>query len=135
MKLAGSAKPARATATYMPIIRNSPWAKLTSFITPNIKFRPTATSAHTPPISNPLTTACASTLIAFIRRTQTRSCQKELGLNHLRSGDAFREHGVRNAALPLYHDGLDVTIRSVRIKGDLTRLHERATTAFHIDEM
>ena len=42
----------------MPIMRKSPWAKLTMFMTPQIRVSPMAISEYTKPISRPLTSCC-----------------------------------------------------------------------------
>ena len=44
----------------MPIIRKSPWAKLMTFMTPQMRVRPMATSAYTDPIKRLLTICCIS---------------------------------------------------------------------------
>lgn len=51
---------------YIPIIRNSPWAKLTIFITPKIIVSPKATRAKINPISMPELTICTANSIFFL---------------------------------------------------------------------
>ena len=43
-------------AAYIANMTKSPWAKLTTFIMPQINVSPDENSAYTAPISNPLTT-------------------------------------------------------------------------------
>lgn len=45
---------AQSQAAYMPTIRNSPWAKLTTRTTPKIRVRPMLMMAYAPPSSRPL---------------------------------------------------------------------------------
>ena len=45
-------------AAYIASMTKSPWAKLTTFIMPQISVRPDENSAYTDPISRPLTTTC-----------------------------------------------------------------------------
>src|SRR6516162_5790124 len=78
---------ARKKLIYMPIIRNSPWAKLTIFTTPKISVTPMLTSASAPP---PVS-----------------------GFDQLGAGFVLGKDGGQIAMLPLHADRMGVNVLAV----------------------
>src|SRR6218665_1130292 len=82
---------------YMPIIRNSPCAKLTTSIRPKMSDRPAAIRAYMSPISRPLTSTCAIAC-AFMGLRPASSAH---GPDRLGHGHGGREHGGEVLGLEL----------------------------------
>src|SRR5690242_20728829 len=90
---------------YIPIITNSPWAKLTILTTPKISVTPMLTSAYIPPMSRPLMTAWATVSHIWINRL--------LGF-HQRGPRVFlRKDAGKIAVLPLHADRVTIDVLAV----------------------
>src|SRR4026207_1407416 len=78
----------------------SPWAKLTTRMTPKMRARPTLMRAYPPPTSRPVTTYWASSLATTASRTRSALLVQRDGTRRHRG----RHHRVGLAVLPLHDD-------------------------------
>src|SRR5689334_18535132 len=110
---------------YIPIITNSPWAKLTILTTPKISVTPMLTSAYIPPMSRPLMTAWATVSHIWINRL--------LGF-HQRGPRVFlRKDAGEIAVLPLHPDRVTVDVLPVRPDLDPSAGRHRGVTGGDIE--
>src|SRR5439155_7802526 len=86
---------------------NSPWATFTTFVTPQMRFSPWATTAKTQPSRMPYTRSWRTTDPAStIGPPGSRGSASGVRVLDRGHGDVRRVHDLQRAGLPLVHDHL-----------------------------